>query len=188
MQELTKPCLGYNQILAFLRENRNIGLEHVYEKTNNFENNHTLQLPPSTNVIRPEKISVRISNRSFERISTSKPFNRLVGRFRSNLIRIKPCTGRSNNNVPNVMLSNTMSLAPKIDEIRNLALEFNLDLVCVAETWLRETISDNSIRISRWGTCAKASLGFQIPGYFQLRRNRVSDSHGGVCIYISEQI
>jgi hypothetical protein len=58
MQELTKPCLGYNRILASLRENRNIGLEHVYEKTNNFENNHTLQLPPSTNVIRPEKISV----------------------------------------------------------------------------------------------------------------------------------
>ncbi len=28
----------------------------------------------------------------------------------------------------------------------------------------------------------------QIPGYFLLRRDRVSDSHGGVCIYISEQI
>ena len=54
-------------------------------------------------------------------------------------------------------------------------------------TWLRETISDNSIQISRWGICAQASLGFQIPGYFQLRRDRVSDSHGGVCIYISEQ-
>ncbi len=52
-------------------------------------------------------------------------------------------------------------------------LEFNLDLVCVTKTWLRETISDN---------------GIQIPGYFLLRRDRVSDSHGGVCIYISEQI
>ena len=86
------------------------------------------------------------------------------------------------------MLANTMSLAPKIDEIRTLALEFNLDLVCVTETWLRETISDNSIQISRWGTCAQASLGFQILGYFLLRRDRFSDSHGGVCIYISEQI
>ncbi len=164
---------GYNQILTSCRENRNIGLAHAYEETNNFENNHTLQLPTSTNVISPEKISVRISNRSFGRISTSKPINHLVGRSRSNLFHIKPCTGRSNNSVPSVMLSNTMSLAPKIDEVQNFALEFNHDLVCVTETWLRETISDNSI---------------QIPGYFLLRRDRVSDSHGGVCIYISEQI
>ena len=154
MEELSKPCLGYNQLLTSFRERRNIGLAHAYEETNNFENNHTLQLPTSTNVISPEKISVKISNRSFGRISTSKPFNRLVGRFRSNLIHIKPGTGRSNNNVASVMLSNSMSLAPEIDEIRTLALEFNLDLVCVTETWLRETISDNSIQISRWGTCA----------------------------------
>ncbi len=126
-----------SQILTSFRENRNIGLAHAYEKINNFENNHTLQLPTGTNVISPEKISVRISNRSFGRISTSKPFNRLVGRSRSNLIHIKPCTGRSNN-VPSVMLSNTMSLAPKIDEVRTFAIEFNLDLVCVTETWLRE--------------------------------------------------
>ena len=79
MEEQSKPCLGYNQILASFRENRNIGLAHAYEETNNSENNHTLQLPTSTNVISPEKISVRISNRSFGRISTSKPFNRLVG-------------------------------------------------------------------------------------------------------------
>ena len=66
-------------------------------------------------------------------------------RSRSNLINIKPCTGRSNNNVPSVMLSNTMPLAPKIDEV-------------------------------------------QFPGYFLLRRDRASDSHGGVRIYISERI
>ncbi len=44
MQELTKPCFGYNQVLVSLRENRNTGLEHAYKEINNIENNHTLQL------------------------------------------------------------------------------------------------------------------------------------------------
>jgi hypothetical protein len=52
MEELSKPCLGYSQIF---RENRNIGLAHTYKETNNFENNHTLRLPTSTNVISPKK-------------------------------------------------------------------------------------------------------------------------------------
>ncbi len=55
MEELSKPCLGYNQILTSFRENPNIGLAHAYKETNNFENNHTLQLATSTNVISPEK-------------------------------------------------------------------------------------------------------------------------------------
>ena len=66
-----------------------------------------------------------------------------------------------------------MSLSPKIDEIRTFVLELDLDLVCVTETWLWNTISDNSI---------------QIPSYYPLRRDMISDIHGEVCIFVSEQI
>ena len=52
-----------------------------------------------------------------------------------------------------LMLANTMSLGPKIDEVRSTILDFKPNLGFITETWLRDTISGNHLHI---------------PGYSQL--------------------
>ena len=75
--------------------------------------------------------------------------------------------------IPSLMLSNTMSLAPKIDEVRHSVLQTDVDLVCFTETWLTDFVHDNVI---------------QIPGYNVVRRDRLFGQHGGVCLYVKESI
>ena len=75
--------------------------------------------------------------------------------------------------VPSLMLSNTMSLAPKIDEVRQSVLQTDVDLACFTETWLTDFVHDNVI---------------QIPGYNVVRRDRLIGQHGGVCLYVKESI
>ena len=43
------------------------------------------------------------------------------------------------------------------------------DLAFITETWLRKSIPDSIIHI---------------PGYTVFRRDRIRDTHGGVCIYV----
>ena len=50
--------------------------------------------------------------------------------------------------VPTLLLSNTISLAPKIDEIAYTIKQKNLDLALFTETWLKESIPDQSIKIT----------------------------------------
>ena len=68
-----------------------------------------------------------------------------------------------------LMLANTMSLAPKIDEVRSTILDFKPYLGFITETWLRDTISGNHLHI---------------PGYSFISRNRTTDIHGGIGLYI----
>ena len=75
--------------------------------------------------------------------------------------------------VPSLMLSNTMSLAPKIDEVRHSVLQTDVDLACFTETWLTDFVHDKVI---------------QIPGYNVVRRDRLIGQHGGVCLYVNESI
>ena len=75
--------------------------------------------------------------------------------------------------VPSVLLSNVMSLAPKIDEIQHCVVHANFGLVCLTETWLKDCIQDEVVSIS----------GFNI-----VRLDRKSQIHGGVCTYINESI
>ena len=75
--------------------------------------------------------------------------------------------------VPGFILSNTMSLAPKIDEIHHCVLEANVDFACLTETWLSDSVGDNAI---------------QIPGYNIACKDRVIGQHGGVCLYINVKI
>ena len=51
-------------------------------------------------------------------------------------------------NGPSLLLSNTMSLAPKIDEITLCISEMKPDLACFTETWLHDGISTDCINIS----------------------------------------
>ena len=80
-----------------------------------------------------------------------------------------------NNSVfgPSLLLSNTMSLAPKIDEITLCISETKPDLACFTETWLHDGISIDCINI---------------PGYNLIYKNRTSGIHGGVCTYIRNSI
>ena len=64
-----------------------------------------------------------------------------------------------------------MSLAPKIDEIRETVHYANFDFVCITETWLKDHIDNNVISIS---------------GYNVVRHDRCKAEHGGVCIYIKD--
>ena len=68
-----------------------------------------------------------------------------------------------------LLLANTMSLAPKMDEIRSLAIHLKPDLACFTETWLQDSTSTNYLHIS---------------GYNFISRNRTTGVHGGVCLYI----
>ena len=75
--------------------------------------------------------------------------------------------------VPSVLLSNVMSLAPKIDEVREVLNSFNVDLGCFVETWLQEYITDQIVSAA---------------GYDLIRRDRCVGQHGGVCAYIRKTI
>ena len=49
---------------------------------------------------------------------------------------------------PKILLTNVMSLVPKIDELRILTSERSFDLVFVTETWLRESVCDTHVSLS----------------------------------------
>ena len=49
-----------------------------------------------------------------------------------------------------LLLSNTMSLALKIDEIRCCVLDWKPDVACFTETWLHDSINDNHIYIPEY--------------------------------------
>ncbi|PFX11873.1 hypothetical protein AWC38_SpisGene24261 [Stylophora pistillata] len=66
-----------------------------------------------------------------------------------------------------------MSLAPKIDELRHVVQNANLDCICITESWLRSSIHDNVVPLE---------------GYNIIRRDRVESEHGGVCMYIKDTI
>ena len=114
------------------------------------------------------QIPVIITNRNIKSRHNSKRAN-----F-NNLKEVKtlPLIGSRTKNSefgPSVLLANTMSLLPKIDEVRCVVHEENPDLVCINETWLQaSTINEHLF----------------IPGYNVMFKNRASQLHGGVCIYI----
>ena len=70
--------------------------------------------------------------------------------------------------VPSLFFSNVMSLAPKIDIVNNVAIDANVDVVCITETWLQSHIPDSVVAIN---------------GYNLIRRDRRDAVHGGVCRY-----
>ena len=100
------------------------------------------------------------------------------GGLSRNLIEIpinynKAKVGSPNVFVPSLLLSNVMSLAPKIDEVRNVSNTNNLDIICIVESWLQNHIHDNVVHINN---------------YNLIRRDRKTSIHGGVCAYIRKTI
>ena len=71
------------------------------------------------------------------------------------------------------MLSNVMSLVPKLTEVQEFIFRNEVGLAFFTETWLRGSIADSVVNI---------------PGYTVLRRDRTFESHGGVCLYIRNEM
>ena len=68
------------------------------------------------------------------------------------------------------MITNVRSLTPtKIDELQEFLNRKDISIAFITETWLRPAIVDSVI---------------DIPGYTVLRKDRISDNHGGVCLYL----
>jgi exonuclease III len=71
------------------------------------------------------------------------------------------------------MLSNVISLAPKIEELHAYTANASVDILCIVETWLQNHIDDNIVTL---------------PGYNLIRRDRRERIHGGLCVYIRNTI
>ena len=75
--------------------------------------------------------------------------------------------------VPKIMVTNDMSVVPKMSEVCEFLLRNKVSPAFMTETWLQSSIAVSII---------------DIPGYSVLRRDRSSDHHGGVCLYINAEI
>ena len=75
--------------------------------------------------------------------------------------------------VPSIMLSNPMSLTPKLSEVQELLLRQNVQIRCIVDSWLKEHISDSVVNIE---------------GYNIMRKDPSLLDHRGVCVYIKEDI
>ena len=91
-----------------------------------------------------------------------------------NLVKI-PGEKANNKDVfgPSVLLTNSMSLAPKFDEVSSFVSDKKPDLACFTETWLQGSLSEDCLHI---------------PGYNFICRNRSTGRHGGVGAYIKNSI
>ena len=70
----------------------------------------------------------------------------------------------------NLLYFNVRSLLPKLDQLRVTCSVFSPDIVCIVESWLDDTISDNEIFVQ---------------GYSIVRLDR-SKHGGGVLIYVKD--
>lgn len=119
-----------------------------------------------------------VQAREVNYLKETSPISRLLKCHNpTNCVHITPSyvaqskNGSKKTFVPSVLLSNVMSLAVKMDEIRHYPTYANLDLVCLTETWLQKRIHDNVVSIS---------------GFSLARSDRETSIHGGVCTRISK--
>ena len=66
----------------------------------------------------------------------------------TNQCRPKATEGQSKQFVPSLLLSNVMSLSPKVDEVSHVVQNANYNLVCITETWLQQHIPDSVVAIN----------------------------------------
>ena len=71
------------------------------------------------------------------------------------------------------MVSNVMSLVPKMTEVSEFILrnQVILAFIFITESWLKPSVCDSVI---------------DILGYSVLRKDRACESHGGICLYLKD--
>ena len=76
--------------------------------------------------------------------------------------------------LPCIINLNARSLnTEKIDELQVIASNFNVSIICVTETWLKNYIADESVSIN---------------GFYCERRDRVNRRAGGVACYVKNDV
>ena len=117
--------------------------------------------------------TLNIQNVTFAYCSTSS-INQIVGDHVWGAGPQEPSITPSRKNfyVPKIMVSNTMSLAPKIVEVEEFVARNKVSLAFITETWLKSTVMDSVV---------------EIPGYSIIRKDRSSEEHGGVRLYIKDE-
>ena len=128
-----------------------------------------------------EKVSIKqIASASTRRVSGRPWFSApLRCHNHANCIPITPAPayakkkGSPTAYVPSLFVSNVMSLAPKVDELRHVVKYANLNFVCISESWLKSHIHDNVVALE---------------SYNIIRRERTETEHGGMCEYIKNTI
>ena len=70
--------------------------------------------------------------------------------------------------VPKFMVSSVMSLAEDRRSTRVFPIS-DISLAFITETWMKETIADSAV---------------SIPGYTIIRKDRTTNNHGGVCLFL----
>ena len=68
---------------------------------------------------------------------------------------------------------NIRSMRNKLDELQLLLKKLSIDIMCVSETWLNDTSTDNTVNIA---------------GYDIIRCDRISNTYGGVAILIRDNL
>ena len=124
-------------------------------------------IPPNNNAI-PVRVTQRTTDNGARR--TSNPNNLIYPR--SDLLPVNP-THQLCHFVPSIILANVMSQSPKTDEIRLYVQDHDPDIMCLTETWLKDTVESSVIHITN---------------YTLVRKDRIYAQHGGVCLYIKESI
>lgn len=75
--------------------------------------------------------------------------------------------------IPDTIIANVRSLAPKLDELHAILDVLKPGIVCLSETWLNNSILDSAI---------------DLVNYVCFRKDRVDRQGGGVCAYINSHL
>ena len=75
-------------------------------------------------------------------------------------------------NLFNIVHFNVRSLLPKIEEVRNVFLNMYVHVICINETWLDSSVSDNEINID---------------GFTVFRKDRTRHG-GGVAVFVRRKL
>lgn len=75
--------------------------------------------------------------------------------------------------IPDTIIANVQSLAPKLDELHAILDVLKPGIVCLSETWLNNSILDSAI---------------DLVNYVCFRKDRVDRQGGGVCAYINSHL
>ena len=91
-----------------------------------------------------------------------------------NIARVPTVNERLRWDLPCIINLNARSLnTEKIDELQVIASNFNVSIICVTETWLKNNIADESVSIN---------------GFYCERRDRVNSRAGGVACYVKNDV
>ena len=116
-------------------------------------------------------IPVRITARDHRII---RNYNSGILRNRCNLRKIKLSNNASHTSLPSLFLSNTRSLANKIDELCGTVSSLSPDIVVITETWLSPNVNNSAINLN---------------GFSTFRHDRQDGRRGGgVCVYVNDQL